>query len=154
MKSTQNATAVAIVGLALFAGCDRKAPDAEMTRGDQSAPVTPVIPAAPVAPATPTESSGAMSPSTNGSDSNAVNPPSDSDGSAVADAAITAQVKAALLLEPDLKSMEINVETVNGIVTLTGPINTAANLERAFQIAKEVDGVKSVNNQLSVQPPA
>ncbi|MEO8599423.1 MAG: BON domain-containing protein [bacterium] len=153
MKSPLSAIAVSIVALAMMAACDRKAPDAEMTRGDQSAPVTPVTPAAPVAPTTPAESSGSMSPSTSGSDSNKVNPPSDSAGSAVGDAAITAQVKAALLLEPDLKSLGINVETVNGIVTLTGPINTAANLERAFQVAKEIDGVKSVNNQLSVQPP-
>ncbi|MGV8899670.1 MAG: BON domain-containing protein [Burkholderiaceae bacterium] len=151
MKSPLSAVAVSIVALAMMAACDRKAPDEEMDRANQSAPVAPITP---VEPSPPTESSGAMSPSTSGSDSNSVNPPSDSASSAVGDAAITAQVKAALLLEADLKSTEINVETANGIVTLTGSINSAANLERAFQIAKDVDGVKSVNNQLSVQPPA
>ena len=154
MKSTLNAIAVAIVGLAIFAGCDRKTPDAEMGSANQSAPVTPVMPVTPVEPVTPAESASTMPPSTNGNDSNTENPSSDSVGSAVEDAGITTLVKAALLLESDLSAMEINVDTVNGIVTLTGAVDNSANLEKATAVVDGIEGVKSVNNQLTVKAPA
>jgi hyperosmotically inducible protein len=70
---------------------------------------------------------------------------------AVSDAAITAKVKAAIFLEPALKSLNITVDTTGGIVTLSGTIDTPEKQERALQIAQNVDGVKTVNNQLSVK---
>jgi hyperosmotically inducible periplasmic protein len=69
------------------------------------------------------------------------------------DAAVTARVKAALAAEPALKSIEIQVDTVNAVVTLSGTIDTPHNLERATQVAKAVDGVKAVSNQLNVKAP-
>jgi len=71
--------------------------------------------------------------------------------SAAGDAAITAKVKAALLMAPELKSAQISVDTASGIVTLSGDIDTAQNVERATQAAQSVDGVKSVSNQLKVK---
>ncbi len=159
MNSTLNAIAVAIVALAMTAACDRKEPDAEMGSTDQTSPVTPVEPVTPVAPA-PGESAGTMAPSTNSNDnsgSNTANSSSDSGdsvGNAVEDAGITTLVKAALVLESDLSAMEINVDTVNGIVTLTGAVDNAANIEKATQVVDGIEGVKSVNNQLTVKAPA
>lgn len=68
------------------------------------------------------------------------------------DATITAQVSAGLAKDPDLSAIKINVDTVNGSVTLNGPATTPAAKERAQTIASAVKGVTSVNNQLTVTP--
>lgn len=68
------------------------------------------------------------------------------------DATITAQVSAGLARDPDLSAIKIDVDTVNGSVTLNGPATTPAAKQRAETIASAVKGVTSVNNQLTVTP--
>jgi hyperosmotically inducible protein len=72
----------------------------------------------------------------------------------VDDAALTAKVKTAMIAEPALKAMQINVDTANGVVTLTGTVETPQSLERASQVAQSVDGVKSVDNRLNLKSRA
>ena len=76
-------------------------------------------------------------------------------GSAIAkaadDATITAAVNAGLAKDPDLSAIKIDVDTNAGKVTLRGPAPTAVAKERAEQIAKDVKGVSSVDNQLEVK---
>jgi len=72
----------------------------------------------------------------------------------VDDAAITAKVKTAMIAEPGLKAMKINVDTAHGVVTLTGTVETPQSLERATQVAQSVDGVKSVDNRLNLKSRA
>lgn len=67
------------------------------------------------------------------------------------DAAITAKVKAALLAEPGLKSLQINVDTSGATVTLTGTVDNPDLRERAKQIASNTSGVKGVVDQLTVK---
>lgn len=67
------------------------------------------------------------------------------------DATITTKVKAALLAEPGLKSMQITVDTTNGVVTLSGSVDTPQLMTRATEVAQSVDGVKSVKNSLGVK---
>lgn len=69
---------------------------------------------------------------------------------AIDDATITAQVNAGLAKDPDLSALKINVDTVNGRVTLNGPAPSTVARDRAETIAKSVTGVTSVNNQLVV----
>ena len=69
---------------------------------------------------------------------------------AIDDATITAQVNAGLANDPDLSALKINVDTVNGKVTLNGPAPSTVARDRAETIAKSVTGVTSVNNQLVV----
>jgi osmotically-inducible protein OsmY len=69
---------------------------------------------------------------------------------AMEDTKITAAVKAGILAEPGLKVLMIDVDTKDGQVTLTGSADSAANVERAKQIATNVQGVKSVDNRLAV----
>ena len=69
----------------------------------------------------------------------------------VDDAAITASVSAGLAKDPDLSAIKINVDTKGGAVSLKGPAPTAAARARAEEIAKGVQGVTSVNNQLEVR---
>ena len=69
---------------------------------------------------------------------------------AIDDATITAQVNAGLAKDPDLSALKINVDTVNGKVTLNGPAPSTVARDRAETIVKSVTGVTSVNNQLVV----
>ncbi len=70
---------------------------------------------------------------------------------ATEDAAITTKVKAALLAEPGLKSLEISVDTKDGAVTLTGKVDSADQRARAKQVAQSTGGVKSVVDNLAVK---
>jgi len=72
-------------------------------------------------------------------------------GEKIDDAAITAKVKTALIAEPGLKALQINVDTANGVVTLSGAVDSSTNLDRATQVAQAVQGVKSVDNRLTVK---
>ena len=69
---------------------------------------------------------------------------------AVDDATITARVNASLAQDPDLSALKINVDTVNGKVTLNGPAPSTVARDRAESLVKAVDGVTAVNNQLVV----
>jgi len=64
------------------------------------------------------------------------------------DGYITTKVKAAILAEKGLKTMQISVETQEGIVLLSGFVDSATQVTRAEQVAKGVEGVKSVKNAL------
>jgi hyperosmotically inducible protein len=66
------------------------------------------------------------------------------------DMAITAKVNAALAVDDKLKATQINVDTREGQVTLTGQAPDAQSRERATTLVSAVDGVKQVNNQLVV----
>lgn len=68
---------------------------------------------------------------------------------AIDDATITTKVKAALATETNLKSTGISVDTVQGKVTLSGSVPDKAQLDRAAQIARSVEGVQEVNNRLT-----
>ena len=72
-------------------------------------------------------------------------------GEKMEDAAITATVSSGLVKDADLSAIKINVDTRDGVVTLTGPAPTAAAKDKATDIAKQVKGVTSVNNQLVVK---
>jgi hyperosmotically inducible periplasmic protein len=72
-------------------------------------------------------------------------------GQAVDDTVITAKIKAAFLNEPEVKSADISVETVTGTVTLTGSVASEAQSQRANSIARAIEGVKNVENKLTVK---
>jgi hyperosmotically inducible protein len=73
-------------------------------------------------------------------------------GDAAGDAAVTAKVKTALLADADVKGLQIDVDTRNGVVTLNGTADNQANMTKAQTIARNIDGVKSVENKLTVKP--
>ena len=72
-------------------------------------------------------------------------------GAKVDDASITAKVNASLAADKDLSAVRIDVDTRDGVVTLSGPAPTATARERASEIARGVKGVNSVNNQLTIK---
>ena len=72
--------------------------------------------------------------------------------SSAAGAALTTKVKTALASDAGMKTMtNIDVDSNNGVVTLKGKVDSAAAKKKAGEIAKKVDGVKSVKNQLTVE---
>lgn len=75
---------------------------------------------------------------------------SDGVGTAIADTAITAEVKTQLLRKKSLKPSKIHVTTTNGVVTLIGSANNAEAKALAATTAESIAGVKSVDNQLKV----
>ena len=72
-------------------------------------------------------------------------------GDAARDAAITAQVKAAFLVDKDVKGLQVDVDTHDGVVTLSGAADSQPHLEHAAEIARRIDGVKSVENRMTVK---
>lgn len=85
---------------------------------------------------------GSMGGSKDGSDKSA--------GQVVDDTVITSKVKAALLADPDIAGLKINVDTAKGKVTLKGEVKSLALWRKAESLARGVDGVKDVNNQLVI----
>jgi hyperosmotically inducible periplasmic protein len=71
---------------------------------------------------------------------------------AIADAAITSKIEAAILAKRGLKMTMINVETTDGVVTLTGTVISRKNSRRVGAIASYTSGVKHVKNRLTVDP--
>ncbi|MBJ9112962.1 molecular chaperone OsmY [Citrobacter sp. FDAARGOS_156] len=67
------------------------------------------------------------------------------------DTAITSEVKAKLLADDIVPSRKVKVETTDGVVQLSGTVESQAQSERAESIAKAIDGVKSVKNDLKTQ---
>ena len=67
------------------------------------------------------------------------------------DTVITANVKAAVLNEPTLKSAEINVETFKGAVQLSGFVSSQADINKAVEVTRTVAGVKSVKNDMRLK---
>ena len=70
-------------------------------------------------------------------------------GETISDATTTASVKMKLI-SSEVKARDINVDTQNGVVTLTGSTDSEVKSNLAEQIAKNTDGVKSVKNKLTV----
>ena len=67
------------------------------------------------------------------------------------DTATTSEIKAKLLADDIVPSRKVKVETTDGVVQLSGTVDSQAQIERAESIAKAVDGVKSVKNDLKAQ---
>lgn len=73
-------------------------------------------------------------------------------GDHISDSAITANVKSALMSQAS--GMQINVSTTDGEVTLSGEVESQADINAIERIARNVEGVKSVRNELTVKSEA
>ena len=73
-------------------------------------------------------------------------------GETIDDATITAKVKTALLNDPQVGGLKIDVDTTKGVVTMSGIVKTPAEAERAVQLARQQGGVKDVKSTLQVGP--
>ena len=130
MNAKRGALAASVVCAALLAaGCNNT--DDTVARSDlRGSPPT----IAPAAPAARPADSAAERPSV-----------------VMDDTVLTAKVKAALIAEPGLKSIPIDVSTRQSIVTLSGSVGSVAEKAAALQIAETVEGVKDVIDRLVVR---
>ena len=64
---------------------------------------------------------------------------------------ITTLVKAALFEDPQVKAIEVNVETYKGVVQLSGFVSSEAAMRQAVLVARTVNGVSSVKNDMRVK---
>jgi hyperosmotically inducible periplasmic protein len=72
-------------------------------------------------------------------------------GEVIDDSTLTAKVKAALIASEETKAHQINVETKQGVVQLSGFVDDAATKSAATSVAKSVTGVRLVMNDLSIK---
>lgn len=129
----------ALAAGAILAGCNRPTDTTPQTgsRAD--------YPASPTARAPEESSSGSSGTSSGaaGAGSRAM--------AAMDDSLITTKVKTALLADSAVKGTDISVQTDKGEVLLSGMVASRSQADRAIQIARNIEGVKSVNEKLTVR---
>lgn len=74
-----------------------------------------------------------------------------STGAYIDDSSITAKVKSEMIADKTVSARNINVTSMAGVVKLEGSVETRQEADRAVAIASGVAGVKSVDNQMTVQ---
>jgi osmotically-inducible protein OsmY len=77
----------------------------------------------------------------------------ESGGQYADDAAITTKVKAAYVNDPQVSAMQIHVETMKGVVQLSGFAQSAKGEAQAVDLARQVEGVRSVKDNIVVNNP-
>lgn len=75
----------------------------------------------------------------------------ESTGQYLDDSVITTKVKAAIFNEETLKTLQINVKTYQGVVQLSGFVDSAQSVTKAGEVARQVENVVSVKNDLIVK---
>jgi hyperosmotically inducible periplasmic protein len=70
----------------------------------------------------------------------------------IADGALTAKIKSKMALDDSVRARNIDVTTTDHVVTLSGTVRSAAEHDRAVQLARETDGVTRVVDKLTVRP--
>jgi hyperosmotically inducible periplasmic protein len=73
-------------------------------------------------------------------------------GVVVDDALITAKVKSSLLADSGTKGLKIDVDTRSGVVQLKGNVSSDTERTLAQNLAAKVEGVKTVENKLTIKP--
>jgi hyperosmotically inducible protein len=68
-----------------------------------------------------------------------------STGQVVDDALVTTKIKASFAADAQVSALAIDVDTVNGVVTLTGVVESESARQRAIQLAQETEGVQRVD---------
>lgn len=134
-------TAAVLLALAALGGCNRE---------EERVTPTPETTAPPPAPAPAVEAPVAPPGGTSSTAPSAGETTDRTAGQTVDDAGITAKVKAALMSESGVDGLKINVDTFNGRVTLKGEVPNQGQVDKAGQVARGVEGVKDVDNRLTV----
>lgn len=74
-----------------------------------------------------------------------------SSGEYLDDQTLTARVKSALFSDPNVSGFQVNVDSYRGTVSLSGFVDTAAQKARAEDVARQVNGVRQVQNNLGIK---
>ena len=131
-------TALTALSATVLMGCN-KAPDA--TADSRSSPSTMGTQAEKDANPTGAQADNSTSPKAASADMSAK----------MDDATVTGRVKSALMAEPSIQSLDINVITYKGEVQLTGFVDNQSQIEQATKIARATDGAGVVKNELRIK---
>lgn len=146
---TMSAVSVLIASMALT-GCGRRV-DADAARTADNTAVVQGQPTAADSVANGTRDAVQATKEVAGDAKDATRSAANEAGNAVSDAVITTTVNAELAKDAKLSALRIDVDTAGGRVALKGAAPDAASKERATQLASNVKGVVSVDNQLKVE---
>ncbi|MES2538214.1 MAG: BON domain-containing protein [Pseudomonadota bacterium] len=142
-KTSRSLIVVSLLSAIFVAGCNRGS-------SDQAPPATESPPAAGTTGTPPPAAApGASGGTTPGADTSGK--PSTEAGSALDDTTITTKVKTALLADPNVKGLDISVETQSGETVLSGIVDNQAQIDSALKTAQGVEGVKKVTNKMKVK---
>jgi osmotically-inducible protein OsmY len=72
-------------------------------------------------------------------------------GEVLSDGALTTKIKAKMGLDDTVQALDLNVDTVDGVVTVTGKVRSTAERDRALALARETNGVRQVIDRIVVQ---
>lgn len=72
-------------------------------------------------------------------------------GRYIDDSVITAKVKSELLRDPVTEGFKIDVTTIDGVVYLTGLVNSEKEKQKAGELARQIPGAKQVKNELTLR---
>ena len=81
-------------------------------------------------------------------------PTSTTIGTEIDDSVVSAQVKSALLADPDIKGFDFKIATRKGEVQLSGFVDNQSQIERALVVTQAVQGVKSIDNKVGLKGAA
>ncbi|MES2355638.1 MAG: BON domain-containing protein [Pseudomonadota bacterium] len=81
----------------------------------------------------------------------AASPNQESAGQYVDDTVITTKIKSAIVSDPMLSISEIKVATYKGVVQLSGFVGSDEKIAKAMEVARNVDGVTSVKNDMQLK---
>ena len=147
-----NRTPVALVSMlaaaALLAACEKKTTTVSDTPGSTTSTTTSTT----VTPSPAASDAMATTKSTMENAASATERGMAKAGDKLDDAAITGKVKTALIADPDVKALKIDVDTKDNVVTLTGKVHSAAEKNEAVRLAKTTTGVKRVVDHLTIEP--
>jgi hypothetical protein len=136
------AAAGAVLALLIaVSGCNHTAPPPNLVPSPPSA----------AAPATPPAESQAATPSGSARSPGLAEETGREVGAILDDATITAKVMAALFQAPDVKGLDVKVETDKAVVQLSGFVANQAQIDKAVEVAKGVHGVREVQNKMSLK---
>ena len=140
-----------LIAAAVAAALGLTACDTREERAARSDAKVATAPAAPSAPSSTPYASDRVTADASSAAARAGDAPKRDAATTAADAALTAKVKAALMAEPGIESLQIDVDTVNNRVTLTGQVDDTQHRQRAIEVARNVEGVSGVVDRLSVK---
>jgi hyperosmotically inducible periplasmic protein len=70
---------------------------------------------------------------------------------ALSDGSLTAKIKAKMALDDTVKALDLNVDTTDSIVTVSGKVRSVAERERALALARETNGVRQVVDRTTME---
>jgi hyperosmotically inducible protein len=70
---------------------------------------------------------------------------------ALSDGALTAKIKAKMALDDTVKALNLNIDTVDGVVTVKGRVRSTAERDRALALARETNGVRQVIDRTTLE---